>query len=315
MAVSIIIPLYNKERHIKNTLCRVLEQEYSDFEIIVINDGSTDQSAAIVRKIKDNRIILIEKQNEGVSKTRNLGVKLAKYELIAFLDADDEWEPDYLKRIVALSEKYPDAAIYASNYSIIEKNGKKYSLQYPGIKEEEGILKNYFYSAYSFTPLWTSAVCVRKSIFEAMGGFPTNIKNGEDLDLWCRIALKYQIAYINVPLAIYRRDSDNMLSRSIVDPSWFPFLIDYKADRSDLISDTESVEKYIEKRQLEAASAALFIVKDSKRCNSILSGIKKVRWNKKKFYGLCILSRFPQRFVNFLYWRILKNENFSGHSA
>lgn len=306
MGISVVIPLYNKERHIEHTINTVLSQNYREIEIIVIDDGSTDKSAEIVQKIIDKRLRFIKKKNEGVSTTRNLGVSEASNELVAFLDADDEWKSDYLERIHSLYQKYPAAAIYATNYSVIEKEGKSYTLNYPGIDFEEGLIKNYFYSAYTFTPLWTSAVCVRKTIFQQMGGFPTNIRNGEDLELWCRIALKYPIAYINKPLAVYRRDSDNMLSRSVVDPSWFPFLEDYVPTDQDIIVDTDSIERYIVKRQLDAASAALFVIKDSKKCIDILSGIKNIKWNKKKYYGLKIISIFPQKFINLLYWRILK---------
>ena len=294
MGISVVIPLYNKERHIENTINTVLSQSYKEIEIIVIDDGSTDKSAEIVQKITDRRLRFIRKKNEGVSITRNLGVSEASNELVAFLDADDEWKPDYLERIHSLYQKYPNAAIYATNYSVVEQDGKSYTLDYPEIDFEEGLIKNYFYSAYTFTPLWTSAVCVRKSIFQQMGGFPTNIRNGEDLDLWCRIALKHPIAYINKPLAVYRRDSDNMLSRSVVDPSWFPFLEDYIPTNQDLIIDVDSIERYIVKRQLDAASAALFVIKDSKKCIDILDGIKDIKWNRKKYYGLKILSIFPQ---------------------
>ncbi len=306
MGISVVVPLYNKERHIEHTIQTVLAQSYTDFELIVIDDGSTDGSATVVEKITDPRVRLIKKKNEGVSATRNLGVREAKNELIAFLDADDEWNVEYLNKISALCEKYPDAAIYATNYQVVERDGQSYSLDYPEIDFEEGILLNYFASAYTYTPLWTSAVCIRKEIFLAMGGFPTDIRNGEDLDLWCRIALKYPIAYINQPLATYRRDSDNMLSRSIIDPSWFPFLVDYSPSEEDRIKDTESIEKYIVKRQLEAASAALFIIKNKKKCKEILSQVKYKKWGKKKYYGLKTLSAFPAKMVNFLYWKVLK---------
>lgn len=306
MAISVVIPLYNKEKHIVNTISTVLNQTYTDFELIVVDDGSTDQSAQQVAQIQDNRIRLIQKENEGVSKTRNLGVHLAKNELVCFLDADDEWDVTYLDRIVGLSQAFPDAAIYATNYLIIERDGKRITIQYPGINQSEGLIENYFESAFKFTPLWTSAVCVRKSVFEEHCGFPVNIKNGEDLDLWCRIALKHKIAYINEPLAIYRRDSENMLSRSITDPSWYPFLVEYQDDETDLIANKESIKRYIVHRQLEAASAAMFIIKDKHKCQEILNGIKYTECERKKYFGLKILSLFPIRIVNFIYWRIMK---------
>jgi glycosyltransferase involved in cell wall biosynthesis len=186
MEISVVIPLYNKEKHIQNTIETVLRQTYKNFEICIIDDGSTDSGASIVEQIQDTRIRLIKKPNEGVSKTRNYGVSIAKNEFIAFMDADDEWKETYLEEIVELITKYPEAAIYATNYEIVEKSGEPNSLSFPDIYEsfDNGLINNYFISAYHYTPLWTSAVVIRKSVFMLLGGFPTDIKNGEDLDLW-----------------------------------------------------------------------------------------------------------------------------------
>lgn len=301
--ISVVVPLFNKSRHIKHTLETVLNQTYSDFEVIVLDDGSTDNSAGIVSSIEDMRIRLIRKKNEGVSSTRNKGVSMARGELIAFLDADDEWSCEYLQTIADLEVQYPDAAIYATNYSIVERNGEKYCLDYPEIPEKGkmGLIRNYFVSAIQYTPLWTSAVCVKKSVFENMGGFPVTIKNGEDLDLWCRIALTYPIAYCNQPLATYRRDSDNMLSRSITDPSWFPFLEDYEKKECYLIQDSDSVERYIIQRQLEAASSSLFVLRSKKKCKKVMRGVRYYKWNLKKYYGLCLLQQLPQSIIDALY--------------
>ncbi len=300
---SIIIPLFNKEKHIAHTIETVLNQSYADFELIVIDDGSTDRSAKIVSHIQDNRVNLISKENEGVSITRNKGVKLAKNDYIAFLDADDEWESDYLKRVAELIEGFPEAAMFATNYRVVERNGETYSLDYPltPAKGSMGILKNYFSSAIEYTPIWTSAVCLRKDVFLNMGGFPTNIRNGEDLDLWCRIALKYPIAYMNEPLAVYRRDSENMLSRSITDPCWFPFLEDYSESTDDIIADKDSVEKYIVNRQLEAASAALLILDNRELCGEILGKVRFRKWNRKKYCFFKVMRFLPKRMINLIY--------------
>ena len=164
MGITVIIPLYNKEKHIQNTIETVLRQTYKDFELCVIDDGSTDNSASIVDKMHDDRILLIKKENEGVSKTRNFGVSIAKNEFVAFMDADDEWEDTYLEEIVELINKYPEAAIYATNYEVVEKNGVRYTLTFPDIHEScsNSIIQNYFKSALTYTPLWTSAVVIRR---------------------------------------------------------------------------------------------------------------------------------------------------------
>ena len=90
--ISVVIPLYNKEKQIKRTIQSVLTQTFQDFEIVIVNDGSTDNSTIEVEKIKDSRIRLIHQENAGVSAARNKGIEEAKYELIALLDADDEWK-------------------------------------------------------------------------------------------------------------------------------------------------------------------------------------------------------------------------------
>ena len=304
MGMSVIIPLYNKERHIANTIRTVLNQKYQDFELIIFNDGSTDRSLEIAKGFDDPRVRIVDKKNEGVSRTRNRGVREACNELVAFLDADDEWDESYLQEIVLLSKRYPEAAIYATNYEVIENNGKRYHLDYPEVNFAYGLLHNYFESAYMFTPLWTSAVCIKRSIFLEYGGFPTEIRNGEDLDLWCRIALKHPIAYANIPLAIYRRDSDNMLSRSNADPSWFPFLVEYRPHPDDRIKDEVSIYRYILKRQLDAASAALFVVGNREKCNEILDGVQHKEWSRKKYYALRGFAAIPVWLCNGLYSRI-----------
>jgi glycosyltransferase involved in cell wall biosynthesis len=112
---SIVIPLYNKEKYIKRAITSVLDQTIQDFEIIVVNDGSTDNSTNIVKSITDNRIKLINQENQGVSVARNTGIENTKNEYIAFLDADDKWEPYFLEEIRKLIEINKSAGLFATN--------------------------------------------------------------------------------------------------------------------------------------------------------------------------------------------------------
>ena len=113
---SIVIPLYNKEKDIKKTLESVFEQSFQDYEIIIVDDGSTDSSRKIVLALDDPRIELYSKQNEGVSKTRNLGVEKANTDHIVFLDADDYWYPNHLENLNSLVINYPKEFWYATAY-------------------------------------------------------------------------------------------------------------------------------------------------------------------------------------------------------
>jgi len=205
---SVIIPLYNKEKYISQAINSVLEQTYTHFEIVVVDDGSTDNSAAIVRQFSDPRIRIIQKMNEGVSIARNRGVAESKYEYIAFIDADDLWMPTFLEEIEKLIREYPDAAIYGTNNYYEFGTGKisfeKYESLFKG--SQTGIISDYFnvFANYGKSPFTTSNFCNSRKVFQEIGGYTPGVKLTEDSDLWCRIALNYPIAYSKLPLATYK---------------------------------------------------------------------------------------------------------------
>ena len=204
--ISVVIPLYNKEQSIASTLQTVLKQTYQDFEIVIVNDGSTDHSVEEVAKVTDPRIRLIHQNNAGVSAARNRGIDEARGEYIAFLDADDEWKPDYLKAQYELTLKYTECSVFTCNYEFKDTQEKVTStiIRKLPFKDEDGILSNYFeVASCSHPPLWTSAVIVKKSAIQSIGGFPVGIKSGEDLLTWARLACKYHIAYTKTSQAIY----------------------------------------------------------------------------------------------------------------
>lgn len=207
--ISVVIPLYNKEKQIAYTLQSVFEQTFQDFEIVVVDDGSTDNSVEEVEKFDDSRIRLIHQTNAGVSAARNRGIEEARGELIAFLDADDEWMPEYLATQYGLYQKYPECSVYACNYEFRDSEGKVTptiicKLPFEG---EDGVLSNYFeVASCSHPPLWTSAVVIKKSAIQAIGGFPIGIKSGEDLLTWARLAVSGTIAYSRKSLAMFIRD-------------------------------------------------------------------------------------------------------------
>lgn len=226
--LSVIIPLYNKAPYVRKALESVLAQTYTDFELIVVDDGSTDESANIaetmLREIKGYRLEvkgqddsiadtnayhlspinykLIRQANAGVAAARNNGVAQAMGDYLAFLDADDWWEPTYLKRMAQLIEDYPNAGLYASNY-VYYKPGKTHValniptgyINYPKVYYESGAM-----------PVWTGATIIPRVVFDEMGGFPVGIKLGEDFLLWAKIALQYKVAFLNEALAWYNND-------------------------------------------------------------------------------------------------------------
>ena len=247
--ISVIIPLYNKEAGIATALRSVLAQTYQDFEVIIVDDGSTDGSVAVVATFDDPRIKLIHQQNAGVSAARNRGIEEAKGEYVAFLDADDEWMPEYLETQQNLTIIYPQCDIFATNY---EFHNEDKLVTFPCIKrllihKDDGVLENYFeVASFSSPPLWTSAILVRKNKIQEIGYFPVGVTLGEDLLTWARLACKYSIAYTKKPLAIYnfrtqkqlvtpRRapDTDDLVGRELhklyQEYSSIPFLGSYIA--------------------------------------------------------------------------------------
>lgn len=204
--ISVVIPLYNKEKQIANTLQTVLSQTYQDFEIVIVNDGSTDNSVVEVEKVQDSRIRIIHQQNRGVSAARNKGIEEAKYDLVAFLDADDEWKSEYLETQYKLYLKYPECSVYAVNYEFRDAKGKitPTIINKLSITGEEGILSNYFeVASCSNPPICSISIMVKKDAIKSIGGFPVGIKSGEDLLTWARLAINCKIAYSRRILAVF----------------------------------------------------------------------------------------------------------------
>jgi len=208
---SVVIPLYNKEKDIKTTLESLLNQEFKDFEILVVNDGSTDGSENIVKNIDDERIQFFTKKNEGVSIARNYGVEKANYEHIAFLDADDFWYPNHLKNLNTLIEKFPLEKWYATAYESKFPKGLLVTMNSPIMKKKEwfGIIENYFKYSYGSSLVWTSAVCFKKEFFNTLNGFCADITHGEDTDLWIRAALSAPLGFCSIVSAKHNLDASN----------------------------------------------------------------------------------------------------------
>lgn len=221
LKLSVVIPLYNKGPHIARAINSVLKQTFQDFEIIIINDGSTDESVDVVQKFVDPRIRLINQTNYGVSFARNQGIKCAQSDFIAFLDADDEWKPEHLEVLLKLQKKYPEAGVYATTYKKIYSNLSIKNPHFQGIPEKpwEGLLQNYFKSsALGESPLSASTVGISKKILIEIGAFNISAHVHEDADLWERIALKYPVAFSWDGEGLYHIDASNKTC-----DRWTPF--------------------------------------------------------------------------------------------
>lgn len=213
MRFSVIIPLYNKAPYVEKAIRSVLAQTFTDYELIIMDDGSKDDSFSIALKAIEGcgNCHLYRQKNAGVSMARNNGVALSQGECLCFLDADDWWDPTFLQEIDRLIKEFPDAGIYGTNYTIVNETKHKTRVAKIGI--EEGFEKGYInyckaYASTMYMPLTSISVSIPRRVFEETGGFLKGIKLGEDFMLWIRIALKYKVAFLNKPLAYYNQDVD-----------------------------------------------------------------------------------------------------------
>ncbi|QSB26172.1 glycosyltransferase family 2 protein [Flavobacterium sp. CLA17] len=206
---SIIIPLYNKENFIENTIQSVLAQTFQDFEVILINDGSTDKSEAKALQFKDPRIHYYSKKNEGVSLARNFGIEKAKSPNITFLDADDYWYPDFLQVMFEKISQFPEQKVFSAAIEI-ETSKKTFPAQYSIPKTSSSELVNYFRASTKEPIIWTSCAVFHKSVFDEIGVFDPKIKSGQDTDLWIRIGLVYPVLFSWNILARYVYDNNSL---------------------------------------------------------------------------------------------------------
>ena len=280
MKFSVIIPLYNKAPYVRKALETVCAQTYRDYEIIVINDGSTDNSAIIAEEylngVEGISYKILSQPNAGVSAARNNGVAQASGDYIAFLDADDWWEPTYLERMVQLIKEYPEAGLYACNY-VYYKPGKTHValniptgyINYPKAYYESGAM-----------PVWTGATMMPREVFDEMGGFPLGVKLGEDFLLWAKIAMQYKVAFLNEALAWYNNDVPATLraTRNLHVPEHHMLFRMEEIIGDRLEAKGDDWKRLIDKLRI---SGLLDYWLDKRFHNQAQEELKKVDWNKQ----------------------------------
>jgi len=213
---SIVIPIYNKEPHLRRSIDSVLNQTFGDFELILVEDASTDDSRSIIESYVDPRIRVFfrEKPGPGGYAARNLGIKQAKFDWVAFLDADDEWGKARLAKLAALSKDFPGAQILSSGWNEFFTDEKisqdDYSKKYTNYP-------SHYFDIYTLLldkqPIWTSVAVVKKDLLLSVKGFDEKWKRGADLELWLRLLLTgAKGAWLNERTAVYYKNATNMVT-------------------------------------------------------------------------------------------------------
>lgn len=231
MLLSVIIPLYNKERFIARALASVFAQTFCEFEVIVVDDGSTDRSVEIVNGYKDSRLRLISQNNAGPGAARNAGIGQATGDLLSFLDADDEWLPDFLRQNVAVFGRHRDVAAVTSGY--IEMPSKMdsrrmasfYGVQHGLSRINKNTPAARVASMLSFMSPWSTVM--RADVAGRYGGFYDRNKclYAEDAFLMLKLLFNETVYFNTLPLAVYHRDASDLTNFSKRLRDIEPFLI------------------------------------------------------------------------------------------
>lgn len=198
--VSIVIPAFNAEKYIRESIDSILTQTFKNYEIIVVDDGSTDGTRIIIQQSYPSVRYFLQK-NGGPAKARNVGIKEARGEYIAFLDADDFWLPTKLEKQIQYFNQHPEVSfIFTENSMFDEKGIVRHTLQKRDRLLKRDIVRSIFMSSYLATP----TVIVRKTVFEEVGYFEENLFAAEDDNMWMRIAMKFKVGLIDEPLTMVR---------------------------------------------------------------------------------------------------------------
>ncbi len=244
---SVVIPLYNKESSIRNTVQSVLNQSFTDFEIVIVNDGSTDKSLEVVQQIDDARIRIIDKDNGGVSSARNHGIKNAERQWIAFLDGDDLWEPSHLEEY----HKYIEGNV---NWIISGYKSKNQLKEYIKIYNKEGKLENVFDDLLKGLKIHTSTVCIKKKKFDDHPDlyFREGINNSEDREVWYKMCCIDQSPfYIKQTLSIYCLDDPNSLTKGSTTTKDDYLSLYERIKQSDIFNNATSENKIKLKKYIQ----------------------------------------------------------------
>lgn len=238
MRFSVVIPVYNGQGHIHRSVESVLAQSCEDYEIVVVNDGSTDDTSAVVRELagrdEKGRVRLVERENGGVAAARNTGIKESRGDYVCFLDSDDQWLENHLSSLNGAIDRYPGEVFFSTLSQNCLVDGRIVKLD-KGMPEDIFVIEDYFDYEISGKPTvskFTSTICLKKSFFDEHGLFAEGVKISEDEDMWYRAAAYH--SFVVVPSITVQRNRDlSEATRRPANPETDPFV----SRKSALLSD------------------------------------------------------------------------------
>ncbi|MFN3802199.1 glycosyltransferase family 2 protein [Belliella pelovolcani] len=296
---SIIIPLFNKAPYIQRAIDSVLNQSFLEYEIIVVNDGSTDGGNELVKNIYGDKVTLINQKNLGVSVARNNGIAKAQYPWIAFLDADDYWHQDYLFFVSTVIKENKEIGIIGCHYD------PQHLSSNPILKYIK--LDNYFKRAVKNVLFFTSATVLKKDFFDQNAGFDPQLKLGEDIDVWLRASLFFGDGiYIQNTLVGYGQDDQHRATQKsyFLDQTLISKLIQKNYYNNSILNSNCSQASF-EKFRDKWIYLSLFQHYD---LNSNLHPIRKlIKMLRNRFFLVRSFYLLPSRLLQVLF----NNQSFS----
>ena len=269
--VSVIVPTYNRADRLEEAINSVINQTYQDFELIVVDDGSIDNTSKVVKSFPNVQYLSME-NNSGVSKARNTGLDIAKGEFICFLDSDDLWNEKKLQIQVHWMENNTDSQICYTD-EIWIRNGVRVN-QMNRHRKHSGDIFRYCLALCIVSP---SSVMIRAKLFDEIGNFDESLPACEDYDLWLRIALKYAFHFIEEPLIIKKGGHADQLSRKF-----------WGMDRFRVAALKKLLDKnLLDQEKLQLTRSALI-----EKCSILIQGFEKRGKKEEEFFYRAIVDKY-----------------------
>lgn len=265
--VSVNIPCFNGERYIRQTIESVLSQTFSDFELVIVDDGSTDDTSKIINSFSDVRVRYFYKRNEGLASTRNFAFRESKSEFIALLDQDDIWLKDKLEKQLELFKRDKNVGIVFSDAYILDNEKIREKTYLERCKPSRGfIFENLLLDGSNFIPLPT--VILHRKVFEQVGIFNTRYRLAEEWELFLRVAQEFSFDYINEPLACYRLHEANFSrNKDIYVNETLEILNNWKNAKGDLFK--QNSERFSKKQAGIYLESAVFYALNGKKSEAL----------------------------------------------
>ena len=299
---SVVIPAYNAEKFVMGAVNSVLNQTHQDLELVIIDDGSTDGTRAVIEQCTDSRIRYIYQPNGGVSAARNKGIEESNGEYVCFLDSDDEWKENHLETMRSLIEKYNDCGMYITGYDIRLNNGEVIHksqqilsrIQSEDIRSDDGfdvLNKNgYFFN--------TNTICCRREVFDKVGLFAVGVKNGEDDDMWLRIFSYFSVAISKAVTTVYDRSNCGATGqRTEVFEHRFLERVEGILSSPEIPDFRKnSLRTWVERNKLSTARKYILAC-DKRSARKLLKRVDFKRVNKKKYFETILCMFIPAKLV------------------